>query len=326
MDIETIYNKIKDSNANARFINGSDEILIDCRYCVDPRKPKMYIGMRDNVPMYFCQKCNTKGRINSDFLSTYSIPTTVSAGILNSIPKYDGKYKAGRKKTSKLNFEVNLPRVKSKFYEEKMDYFNARTGIDGLKNFEKYKIIFSFKAFIYLNKLELEKHNFWLPDDFIDLLDMHYIGFLSYYNSSIIFRNVSGIESDKIKRFYQINLIKEKSKYIKFFSPVNKELVVEEDIEVIFAEGIFDIINLQTLLFDGRKNQIFVAVLNKDYSSKINFIIDKYGMRIKSMNFYIDKDHKFYKNLFGFEANIFQNLAAKDYGEIRKKINLKRLH
>lgn len=308
---------------------GNNEIVTRCLFCGDSikshRSAHLYITVKDDFPLYYCQRCGTKGVIDNDFLSLYSVGISEGANIIKSIPKTRLKNKNNINKDV-LKVKQLLPTRLREEYTNKMDYFTKRTGLKAVEHYSYLKVIYSFRDFVNTNKKLLEDIGFSMSYNFISNLDDNYIGFLTHNNRSIVFRNVNAAEDKWHRRYYHIMLDKKQENEVKFYNTpvkIDKSL----PLEVYMCEGIFDVINLRTKYWKKDVQQVFIAVLNKDYRNKISMVINEFGMNINNIKFFLDSDHTFYKQ-FEDAPNIFtiyKNSAQKDYGEISDEWRIKKI-
>ena len=108
-----------------------------------------------------------------------------------------------------------------------------------------------------------------------------------------------------------------------------------QQINVIIAEGVFDIIGLY-YNYHGCENNVYIGTMGKSYNKGIEYMIDR-GLFGNSVNVKIFKDADVpkvwiddkYRQLFK-RIDIYENLSSKDYGvpdeqmDIHRIINKKR--
>lgn len=313
-----LENLIKSSNIY--YSKAGDELNLRCCYCGDSEKSSMskhmYVGIKEALPMYYCQRCHAKGVLNLNFLLTHNFNRNGISGILQKIPKSKHVIKKDIKQIyeQRIQFVNSLP-PKKDFYTDKIEYFKKRTGINLLqdKSWDKYKVILSMKKFLEVNsKLLLETNkNFYMHEKFLEILDQNYIGFLSINNESIIFRNVT--KNKELKRFFNIQLIP--STNVTFYG--FQQLIPNDKFTIVLCEGIFDNINLSERLKNKPENRIYISVLNKDYVNKIDYLIERFGIKIERFEIYLDQDHNYLKQFSSSDSiKLFKNRSGKDYGEI----------
>lgn len=112
----------------------------------------------------------------------------------------------------------------------------------------------------------------------------------------------------------------------KFALPVD----LYQQINVIIAEGIFDLIGLY-YNYHGCENNVYIATLGKSYIKGIEYMIDK-GLFGDSVNIKIFKDADVskiwidnkYRQLFK-RIDIYENISSKDYGVTPDKMDVHRI-
>lgn len=309
------------------YSKAGDELNLRCCYCGDSTKSNlskhMYVGVKENLPMYYCQRCHSKGVLNLNFLLTHNVNRNGISGILKKIPKSSTKFELSEDFDTKIKFVNSLP-SKRDFHTQKIDYFKSRTGINLLedKNWDKYRVVLSIKKFLDVNGDLLLKENskFYMSEKFIDLLDQNYIGFFSINNESIIFRCVN--KNKDMKRFYNIQL--KHTPNVTFYG--FEQIIPNEEFTIVLCEGIFDNIVLRERLKDKDGKRIYVSVLNKDYVNKIEFLIRRFGLRIKDFEIYLDQDHSYLKQFINSDfIKLYKNKTVKDYGEITESFFPKKI-
>lgn len=345
MDLEQLkdelFSKLKEVIRVTRMTAGNKEITTRCVYCGDSRKNSyhthMYIGSPNNtVLLYFCQRCNVEGIVNSDFLRDYNIN---DLNLNSSLINYNrGIFKNNKRRTEKGLFkfkESNYKFSKGVLFKDYkkgvFEYFESRTGLELTKEtLEKYKVIVSLYDFLneeqetynslYKKAISIKREDYFLHK--IKLLEENYIGFMTSDSSRIIFRLVT--EAD-LKRYELFQLFETENQ--SFFSTRN-EIDLSKPITINMAEGVFDIINIENK-FNKRDNCINVAVLNKSYFPKLTFILKNFLATmslLSKVNIFSDPEVKighykkqFSKNNYLFSrVDIFKNSRNEDFGDIEK--------
>ncbi len=300
------------------------EINCTCLFCgdsqKDPRRKRLYIGEKEGVPLYNCFNCQSSGAVDINFLTLYSggVFTPTVVGIGKSLATNFSNYRTNRRNFTQI-LNVPLPTTITDYYNNKMFYFEHRTGLHPIENQKKYRIIYSIRAFMEANTYnDLSKLRSY-DDYFLGKLDERYIGFLDATHSRIIFRVLPEYEQEE-QRLFSLQVSTNTSlENVSYYHSVGK--IELNKLEVNYCEGIFDCINLETM-YKSKPNQLFVAVLNKDYSRKVIEIYRTYGLYISKLNFYLDKDHNTYfqfKEIINKKFSTFyKNTIDKDFGEITK--------
>jgi len=281
----------------------------------------MYIGMslKFGLPAYNCKRCSSKGLVNKRFLSLYEFTTGEILEISTIIPFSNYTYHkiATIEDTSfKLNATEVVP-LETPNNTAKIDYLTSRVGSDVLNNISDLKLILSVSDFLRANAKE---HDF--KPSWVNKIEQSYIGFLNHYNNKIVFRKVPALSQPSDNRFYVMTLTdKTDTVHYEHFYNQNVKLDLNRPVTINMCEGIFDAINLNQFL--STDNSLTIAVLNKDYLSKIEFFYKLFGVRIQ-INCYLDSDHIDLTQFSGYLEiiNIYYNKVASDYGDIKSGIVL----
>ena len=313
---------------NSKIVSNGKEIAVRCPFCKDSVKsntPHMYIGMKENVYLYDCKRCPASGVLDKETLMKLKIK---DEKILIWISEYNTQVLAGRYK-GKINDKNSISYKLPDFNEEdknKILYLNKRTNIDikKQKNIEKYKIILSLKKYLIENKIK--RNNIDHDNDYLKMIDNHFVGFLCSDNKSAIFRNVSALNYRK--RYLNLKFTKMTSRMIYI---LNGDLDLMTSNPVIsLSEGPFDIINMHNTYFKNKdtSDTIFGAVgtkkgfrqglietlkLSAFYGAQVNiFSNEEITLDEYSKAFRIFKDT--------FKYNIYYNDSGEDFGDIRNGI------
>ena len=315
-----------------------------CPYCGDSKKSMntghlyIHINPDDNFPMVWnCFRCNEHGVINKDFLSMMDINDINLKSSVTSLNKTSDKIKAkefyGGIKLIFNNF--NLPTITN---YDKISYIENRLGITIDDSTTKdFKIITSLKDFLKENNIKTVT----MDPRICRKLESHYIGFLSYGASYILFRDIT----DKEEIHWIKYPITNESRESKCFYSISQELDIftKDTITINLAEGVLDILSCYSNLNYNNPNTLNIAVCGKRYDTIINYLIELglMGNNIQ-MNIFADNDSVFnkkadnptdinyfkrlfkkYKHLFG-RVSIYYNIIGKDIGVSKDKIKLKK--
>jgi len=320
--VEKLFNLFISNNVDA--ILSGNEIRTRCRWCGDSqrdhKKKRLYIGEKDGILLAHCFNCDTSTRVNETFIKMFINNSLESTALLQEL---NSKKFFNLNSSYKRNFvqvlKVPLPMELKNEYNNKMFYFEHRTGLHPIENQQKYRIIYSLKSFMYQNQdRDLSKLRSY-KEYFLDKLDEKYIGFLDATHTRIVFRVLPEFEQEEQRIFSLQVSNKVGNDVISYYHSVGKLEI--NNLELNFTEGIFDCINLETKYKD-KPNQLFIAVMSKDYTSKVIEIYRTYGLYISKLNFYLDKDHNTYfqfKEIINKKFSTFyKNTIDKDFGEITK--------
>lgn len=317
------------------------EFRTRCPYCGDSHNQNtghFYIraSTSDNLPIvYNCFKCTVGGVLKEEQLSKLGIENVnIKNGVISlnkTADKIDGKNFNAQYKTRIFDFKY--PDIT---FGPKTDYIDQRFEIMFNKNdFESMKVITSLKDFLELNEIKTSL----LHPKVVKKLEDHYVGFLTYGNSHILFRDITDTE-DIVWVKYPI--IKECSQNRVIYTIASEiDIFTKEDITINIAEGVFDVISAKYNLGFNKKNTLNIAVAGKYYERILLFLIDLgiVGSNV-NINIFADNDLAFnkkaknpttikyfkqalerYRYIFG-KIVIFYNQLGKDIGVPKKKISL----
>lgn len=336
--IQTLYNM-------SDYIKQVDgvEYRVRCPYCGDSQKNlntgHLYIRIdpEDNYPMmYNCFRCGQHGIVDEDFLATMGIyDTDLKSGVSyvnkTSDKKLINKYMGD---DQILHFDFKIPPISR---GKKIAYIEQRLGVSLTdQDLNNMKVIPSLKDFLLLNDI----HYVTMPSYITQRLEDHYVGFLSYGSTYILFRDISGNEK---YRWIKYPIIKESRRSRVFYTMTSTlDLFTKETITINMAEGVMDILSAYKNLGYDHKNTINIAVCGKQYLTIINLMVSMglVGNNVV-VNIFSDNDERFnnknnkpttiqyFKKILAREKyifkaiNIYYNEIDKDIGVPKDKIILK---
>lgn len=316
--------------------SGKREVAINCPYCErEGRKDTgnhCYISLGyNNTPplMYNCfRNINHKGIFTvmeledissrSQYLD-YDLMKEISN--FNKSSSYFNRYSLNKFKN--LTIFNKIPKIGQNL-ENKISYINKRLGRD-LSYYEicNNKIILSIKDFLQYNHI----NDYTRSDYTMDILDKHFIGFLTNTNGSIIMRKITddipnlpdSLNGRYIKYTIDNNI---SSGYYIIPSSTN---LLSDHIEIHIAEGTFDILSIFYNMCNGdRNNKVYVSIGGNKYDNCMKYFISTMGVIDCIFHIYIDNDIKEstvgrLKYLFkplGYKIYIHNNICEgeKDYG------------
>jgi hypothetical protein len=328
-----------------RRINNT-EIRTRCPFCGDSSKNQntghfyIHVNPEDNYPIQcYCFLCQCGGILQPSTLNLLDIDdVTLKSGVSTLCKTSDKIDKKGMiNEVQMTTFDYKLPDIK---LGSKTRYIEERLGLKGLpkEEFEKMKVITSLRDFCIVNKIK----SLTCSNQIAFKLEEKYVGFLSYGNSHILFRDITNTEE---LRWIKYPITKESSANRIFYSMASEiDIFTKDEITINLAEGVLDILSANyNLGYDGN-NILNLCVSGKYYDSLILFLVNLgfVGSNI-TINIFADNDHTFnkknenntttieyyqkilknYKHLFG-KIYVWYNLMSKDIGVPRDKIKLQR--
>ena len=311
------------------------EVHVRCPYCGDSKhdasKARFYIEMKPPF-RFHCFKCETSGVLNQQTLRDLGIfnnELTLDISEANKVLRTLGVQKIQTRKARKLKHES----INSTLAHNSMEYFNKRYDIDFSPEFiqRKFKAVLDAPEFFKLNGL-------YVPSGQFDFTKA--IGFISSDSSHIIFRDITGLQN---KRYYNLCLVNEDeiSSYSKRYNISTEIDVLQNSINLIMTEGIFDIIGVYNHFYkgtDAENNTIFAAACGKAYNAVIQHYI-RLGFLDLNITIYSDADvpRSFYEDmkrnspyLKNSTITVYYNSLynaetkyGKDYGVPKNQIKLR---
>ena len=316
-----------------------------CPLCGDSSKNEntghLYIRVNpdDNRPIEFhCFLCEEGGKLKPSMISLLGIDDQIPTESIKSLNKSSNKIdrKGIIDGISIKTFDYKLPLIRR---GNKTEYIENRLGLEfSDEDFQKMKVITSLRDFLIYNNI----NKLTCTNQIAFNIEEKYVGFLSYGNSHILFRDIT--EKEKIS-WFKYPITQESTVNRIFYSMASEiDLFTNGEIIINMAEGVMDIISANyNLGYDG-DNVLNLCVSGRYYASMLIFLISMgfVGSNI-TINIFADNDEVFnnknsvqttsidyyrkilkdYKHLFG-KVNVYYNLKKKDIGVPRNDIKLQR--
>lgn len=315
-----------------------------CPFCGDSQKNlntgHLYIkvNIEDNFPIvYHCFKCEESGVVNSEFLNIMDIRDINLKSSIISLNKTTDKMSSHKflygQKIMQFDYEVpDIVRGK------KIQYIENRLGVSFSDDeLMKMKVIPSLREFLLHNGIK----KLQMPTKWCEKLEDHYVGFLTFGGSHILFRDITEKEEYHWIK-YPVN---DESKQCRAFYSIQSDIDIftKDKLTINLSEGILDILSAYKNLGYSNPNTMNIAVCGKHYVSILSTLLNMgfVGDNIE-LNIFSDNDSVFnnknnnpttveyfvkllshIKNLYG-EVNIYYNTISKDIGIQKDKIALKR--
>lgn len=314
-----------------------------CPYCGDSDNENtghLYIRINpdDNHNIvYHCFKCSENGILKPENLSMLDIDNIeLKNGLYtlnNTATKIDGKNLLTE--TKNTYFDYKIPDIK---IGKKTKYIEERLGLKlNINDFKKMKVITSLRDFLILNDVK----KLSCPDKIAYMLEENYVGFLTFGNSHILFRDITNKEKISWIKYP----ITEKSRFNRVFYSMEStiDIMSNETLTINLAEGVMDTLSAYFNLGFNDENSINISVSGRYYDKLLLFLIDMglVGSNI-NINIFSDNDAVYnkknknptdinyfkkvlrnYKYLYG-QINIYYNIINKDIGVPRNEISLKK--
>lgn len=314
---------------------GFDQYSVRCPFCGDSYKNEdsthLYVKIDpndDEMPMLFhCLRCDVGGVLTPSVLRTLEInDLNINSNLISYNKRATKLY--NRKlgiSNNKLNYLTPLP-LDNNLTEEKKRYIENRLGVSmSIEEMVRLKIVFNLADFLKQNEIE----RITCKKERALVLQNDFVGFLSYKNEYINFRNIRKSK----ERYYKYSVLRNLDNTGNFYSIPNKiDLFTNETIVINLAEGVFDILGIFYHLNKmNLTNNIYAAVCGCGFVNVLKYYLNLglVGDNI-IVNIFSDADRSpyFYRNLrdeleqWVGKINLYYNSIGKDYGVPKDKINL----
>lgn len=330
---EELYNLLRQTQRIVKFSGNKKDIVIRCPICGDSTKSRDHAHFYIKVPnaendpfVCYCQRCYHGGIIdlpllkrlidggNSDFLSKFNQHQRHSIKIGNKIKSYF----------------INKPLIiRNKPNKEKLDYINNRLGLDfTYDELSKYKIFLSIDDLLRDNYIEKTTQ----PDYILDIMNEHYIGFVSMDNTYVIMRYIGN--DSKMPRYRNYSLYNIDSNLTnKFYVLPNQIDLMSKRLNLVISEGVFDILGVYHHVKKEYQDEstLYMAVCGIGYYKLINFVLGL-GFLDLNIEIYADSDSDIIKIIKKLKEkpflsntifNVSYNIMSKDFGVPKNKIKIK---
>ena len=296
------------------------EIRVRCPYCGDSKKDASaaHLYIQTNPPFkFYCQKCTTSGALNGNVLKDLGIyDNELTVSIIEAGKNLKNLQTIGRVSFSRKG--VIIPKVSDE-NNMAVQYFNNRfkSTFSGEELRETFKAITEPIKFFEENRIQIPSY-YQVEKS---------IGFLSADNSHAVFRDITG---EQHRRYCNVAFYEDPdaSKIYNISTDVD---VLQDSVELIMAEGIFDIIGVYNHFYKhlDNRNRIFSAACGKSYPA----VVEKYiKMGFLNLKIFIysdaDVDIGFYKKMKASsifmrnQITIYYNKKEKDFGVSFERIQL----
>lgn len=316
MTLKEFINELNKSGISHKLVSSNSELCISCPFCESNKNGHhMYIKIEKNeVIVYNCFKCGHKGRVNANFL-------TRLVGDIDT-----SKYSFSNVSIVKPLTNIESPTwVYNQDYRmEVIEYINSRIGSkytmdDSSAVYDEYNIVANPIKFIMDNKIQVESTYA------LNMLK-HGVCFLSANKQVILVRNIE----KSTNRWFKVPLI---DGAIGYGYSIRSSIDLYSPIQIILAEGIFDIISI-------KYNKICKEVSNSlylsgggytNYKNILKYAIARgiFGNDV-TVHIYVDSDKTnvedyrkmlyVYQSIFG-SISLYRNSKGEDFGLPKSKIH-----
>ena len=310
---------------DAKLCGNKKEISINCPLCnqegnID-KGHHMYIslGYDNKPPMYNCfRNMNHRGILTKSVLERFIQSNDgIDTDLMDNLSKYNTKlstinrYRLNKNEYKPLNNIINS--VQSNI-SKKLDYIQNRLGISlSIDELINKKVVFSLANLLRVNNITPNGNNNYLND-----LEDNYVGFITNTNAYIVFRN---IDPNSTTRYMNYKIFPDyigKSGY--YIMPTICDTL--KHIDIIIAEGIFDIFGLYYHIFNkDENNKIYCAICGNSYVNAIQYFSSELGLIDVTYHIFLDSDIK--QNIINQIEKYVKDISAEGYIYINTYINEK---
>jgi len=208
---------------------------------------------------------------------------------------------------------IKLPKIKPEMFPAKELYLQRRLKFSNIRSETIKGLIYDVHEFINMNNIPVNESLFRLRD----YLHNNFVGFLTEYNTTAMFRN---IDNSHTMKFFKLKI--QTSNFLDFYRlPGNNY----KSSKIVLAEGIFDIFSEHIYDFTNIKSDVrlYASVLSSKYLGLIQsivyheqlfrpdvIILSDRGIKIEEY-----KKLKYYNQHIINTLSIYYNKTGKDFNE-----------
>jgi len=304
---------LKDSGFKPKIT--SKNIVIVCPWCEygkDKDHYHMYIAL--DAPIFHCfyAGCEQSGVLRK--LLKKIEGSDISDKFIDSekLQEFKKKRAVFFDKDEQLQ-KIQLPSLKEYKFPNKELYMKKRLKFFNIPLQNIKGLIFDVYEFIKLNEIPVGENLFRMQD----YLHSNFVGFLTEYGTTAIFRNIDHTQEFK---FYKLKI--QDSNFLDYYklsgnSPNSKKIVLAEGIFDIFSENMFDHLNMKNdvKLYASALSSKFVGLVQSIIFYEQIFRPDVVILSDKgvSLNYY--KKIKNYNSHIFNTLNVYYNKVGKDFDE-----------
>lgn len=301
----------------------------------DPTKKRLYIHLDPTNPAepvgFKCFNCMEHGVVTADMIKKIGLNDSAYTLALKEINSNAARL-SGTQKTNKYRKMKTLPveipgltndpvvlRKAAYLYKERLGFMIP------IKDLPMIKVIWKLTDFLKLNHLPINQT--W--KNCIQMLDADYIGFLSVRNEYIILRDITNKRKMRYIKYAIMKELEHASSYYAIDTTV--PILTREPVELIIAEGPFDIIGLLYHVYNGDvTNRKFISSSEGEFAQPLMYYINQ-GLIGDNIHIkcYVDNDtiancEKLRKKLLPYVNSIefFHNTKYKDFGVHKDMIEI----
>ncbi len=290
-------------------------IITRCPYCeLDKEKKHYHLYISLFTPIFHCfhATCEQSGFLNKLLGKIEGYDISENFIDKDKLKEYQQKQVFEEQKDIETRYK--LPALKKEQFKLKELYIKKRFKFSNIPLTSVKGLLFDVHEFIKINQIPIDEKLFRLQD----YLQSNFVGFLTENHSTLMFRN---IDDSHDFRFYKHRL--HYTPFIDYyklngFAPTSTKIILAEGIFDIFAEQIFDNLNLKS------STAFYASVLSSKYLALIQALA--FYEQIFRPDIIILSDRGIplsqYENLYHFNKHIintlkvYYNKSGKDFNQM----------
>lgn len=275
--------------------------VIRCVFCGDSSKSpnKGHLNISKEKPVFRCVRCGESGGIYKLFTKVSNTPHILFSKSVDISSEKNTYVDPG--------VEIDGDARKYKYFlqtsdERKESYLVSRIGDVSAEDIRKYRIIYDADVFFSENHIYLRRKKG---------IDPGGISFSMTLGRKMTTRSI-------VKKDFDICVL---YNGVDFYGVLENDITNRGVHTVAVSEGVFDVINLNKVF--GKRYDVYVASLNKNYRNSVMNVIKYYGILVCDLHLFIHNDvekNDFWKTFHScknFVRTFYVHMSGtgKDYGD-----------
>ena len=289
-------------------------IVVPCPWCEYGKEKDhyhLYIGLEAPIFHCFHGGCEVGGNLGKFMRKLAGHDISDSFIDIEKIKEFEKLKNVFVENDEKLT-KVKTPKINSKMFRAKEFYLQKRLKFSNIKSENIKGLIYDVHEFININNVPVDESLFRLRD----YLHNNFIGFLTEYGTTVMFRN---IDDRHTMKFYKLKI--HHSSFLDYYklpgnNPRSSKIVLAEGIFDIFSEHIYDFLNIKNSV------RLYASVLSSKYLGLIQSIVHHEQLYRPDVIILSDRGIKeeYYKKLKYFNKHIINTLSVY-YNKTGKDFN-----
>jgi len=289
-------------------------IVVPCPWCEYGKEKDhyhLYIGLEAPIFHCFHGGCEVGGNLGKFMRKLAGHDISDSFIDIEKIKEFEKLKNVFVENDEKLT-KVKTPKINSKMFRAKEFYLQKRLKFSNIKSENIKGLIYDVHEFININNVPVDESLFRLRD----YLHNNFIGFLTEYGTTVMFRN---IDDRHTMKFYKLKI--HHSSFLDYYklpgnNPRSSKIVLAEGIFDIFSEHIYDFLNIKNSV------RLYASVLSSKYLGLIQSIVHHEQLYRHDVIILSDRGIKeeYYKKLKYFNKHIINTLSVY-YNKTGKDFN-----